>query len=412
MGQVRAHTLGTLLAPALTLGLAATAVVGVRLEDPGTPLAAPPVGVGAVPAVEHTVPSVRGTQTPLSAAALRAHDGATGVIRPGHFTQVAVTWHGSAPSVRVSTHTRGAWTGWRTLEVLDDLDLHEGDGTRGTQLLVVGSSDAVRARLTGGGARDLKVVTIDPGTAGSDATGGLALAAGSVTPAATTSTSPTPTSLADPLSTPPAYTPPSHYAPHPDVHSRAEWGADETLRKNPPEYNQTIRQVHVHHTVSSNTYTRDAVPKLIRGMYWYHTQSLGWNDIGYNFLIDRFGRLWRGRAGGGIDAPVRGAHTLGFNHNSVGVSMIGNFETAAPSSYALTTLVRFVAWKTDYWRLKPTGWTYVVSEGSDKYPAGTTAYLPVVDGHRHTNDTACPGRYLFAKLPDVRARAQKRVDYY
>lgn len=386
-----------------------------RIDDPAPPGAVPPGGAGAA-VVDRAAPGVRGVQTPLSAAALRAHDGATGVIRPGRFSQVAVTWRGPAPAVRVSTRTHGAWTAWRSLDVLDDLDIHEGDGTRGTHLVAVGSSDAVRARVSGSGARDLKLVTIDPGTSGTSdaialAADGTATTTATASPVASTSSA-SPVVLAEPLPTPPAYTPPSHYAPHPGVHSRAEWGADETLRKGPAEYNPAIRQVHVHHTVSSNTYTKESVPKLIRGMYWYHTQSLGWNDLGYNFLVDRFGRLWRGRAGGGIDAPVRGAHTLGFNHSSVGVSLIGNFERAAPSRYALTTLVRLAAWKTDYWRLRPSGWTYVYSEGSDKYPAGTRAYLPVVDGHRHTNDTACPGRYLFAKLPEVRTRAQKRADYY
>lgn len=411
---MRAHLLGTLLTPALVLGIASTAIVGMRIDDPGPPASVPPDGAGATVVVDRAAHGVRGVETPLPAATLRGQGGATGVIRPGPFSHVAVTWRGPAPAVQVSTRTHGAWTGWRALDVLDDLDVREGDGTRGTHLVAVGSSDAVRARVSGSGARDLKVVTIDPGRTGT--ADSLALAADGTGPATATAVAATssasPVSLAEPLPTPPAYTPPSRYAPAPYIRSRWRWGADESLRNGPPEYNRVIQQVHVHHTVSTNDYAKDAVPRLIRGMYWYHTQSLGWNDLGYNYLIDRFGRIWKGRLGAGVDSPVRGAHTLGFNHTSVGVSLIGNFERRAPSRYAVNALVRLAAWKADYWRRKPAGYVYVVSEGSDKYKAGTTVRLPVIDGHRHTNYTACPGRYLFAKLPDVRTRAQTRANNY
>lgn len=430
---MRARSLGTLLTPVVTLGLASTAILGLRLEDPGQPGAGSPAGVVAAPAVARGA-GVHGVQTPLPTGLLRAHGGATGVIRPGPFRQVAVTWRGTAPTVQVSTHTAGAWTRWQVVEELDDLDLHEGDGTRGTQLLPVGPSDAVRVRISGGRARDLAVVTIDPGTgrapgAGVGSTGGIALAAGTTatladpspvvtttdtaTPAATPTPTPTPTptTIYDPLPAPAPYTPPSHRAPRPEILGRGVWGANEALRKAPPEYNRTLQQMHVHHTVSRNDYTRASVPGLIRGMYWYHTQSLGWNDIGYNFLIDRFGRIWEGRYGG-VVALVRGAHTLGFNYNSFGVSLIGNFERRAPSRYAVRALVRLAAWKLDYYRLRPAGLATVVSQGSDLYPVGRSVTLPVIDGHRQTNQTACPGRYLFAKLPDIRRRAQLRADNY
>jgi uncharacterized protein with LGFP repeats len=436
---VCARPLGTLLTPVLALGLASTAVLGLRLDDPGASHAASAgvVGAAGMPAVAEAAVArgasgVHGVQTPLASASLRSRGGATGVIRPGHFSQVAVTWHGTAPSVRVSTHTAGRWTRWQAVEELDDLDLHVGDGTHGTQLLPVGPSDAVRVRVSGGHARDLEVVTIDPGRNGGS--GDLALAAAtttdstapapattsagasasdttSATTAVSASPSPTPTTIYDALPAPAPYTPPSHYAPRPGIYGRAAWGADEALRKAPPQYNRTLQQMHVHHTVSRNDYTRAAVPALIRGMYWYHTQALGWNDIGYNFLIDRFGRIWEGRYGGDGNL-VRGAHTLGFNYNSFGVSLIGNFERRYPSRYAVRALVRLAAWKLDYYRLRPAGVVTEVSQGSDLFPAGTTVTLPVIDGHRQTNQTACPGRYLFAKLPVIRTRAQTRADSY
>jgi hypothetical protein len=169
--------------------------------------------------------------------------------------------------------------------------------------------------------------------------------------------------------------------------------------------------VHVHHTVNSNTYSRQDVPGLIRGMYRYHTHNLGWSDIGYNFLVDRFGRIWVGRAGG-PRRPVRGAHTLGFNSTSCGVSVIGNFETTRPNDRVLDSVAALAAWKLDRYGRNPRGHIRVTSEGSDNYPAGHRVRLPVIDGHRDTNDTACPGRYLYDALPRIRRRAKTIVDAY
>ena len=158
--------------------------------------------------------------------------------------------------------------------------------------------------------------------------------------------------------------------PDRDIVARAEWGADEKWRDGSPWFNRTIQQVHVHHTVNSNDYAEDDVPALLRGIYRYHTKNLGWSDIGYNFLVDRFGRIWTGRAGGAA-RPVRGAHTLGFNATSTGVAVIGNFEQVAPSTHGPGG--DRAGWRrgssTLYGR-EPSGTATVVSEGSDKFAAG------------------------------------------
>jgi uncharacterized protein with LGFP repeats len=178
-----------------------------------------------------------------------------------------------------------------------------------------------------------------------------------------------------------------------------------------PYYSDTIVQAHVHHTVSLNNYTRDAVPGMIRGMYSYHTRTLGWNDIGYNFLVDRFGRIWQGRAGG-IRNPVLGAHTLGFNFRSVGIAVIGNEQVASPTSYAVASVIRLATWKLELYKRQPGALVYVRSEGSDRFASGKVVRLPVIDGHRDTNQTSCPGAYLYAKLPEIRRRAQHRADIF
>ncbi|WP_292603981.1 N-acetylmuramoyl-L-alanine amidase [Nocardioides sp. REDSEA-S30_B4] len=196
-------------------------------------------------------------------------------------------------------------------------------------------------------------------------------------------------------------------APQPDLRSRKDWGADESWRDGKPVLCRTIQQVHVHHTASGNDYSRRDVPALIRSFYRYHTRSLGWSDIGYNFLVDRFGRTWVGRAGG-PSRPIRGAHTLGFNHTSVGVAVIGNYESAAAVDRIVTAIVRLAAWKLDRYDRKPRGKTRVYSHGSDKYPKGWVR-LKVIDGHRDTNDTACPGDRLYARLPEIRKRTHWHV---
>ena len=106
--------------------------------------------------------------------------------------------------------------------------------------------------------------------------------------------------------------------------TRAQWGADEAYRSGPPSYG-VVRCAFVHHTVNANTYTRAQAPALVRGIYYYHTQVNGWRDIGYNFLIDRFGTIYEGRYGG-VAKAVIGAQVLGFNAMSTGVALIGTFE--------------------------------------------------------------------------------------
>jgi hypothetical protein len=390
------------------------------------------------------VPSVRSVSLPLAAHLGRSANGraATQAMPVARFSQVAVIWHGPrVPHTDVRARHAGRWTAWQSLAPIADFEADEGNGTKGSDLLWVGPSDAVRVRTRGPLPRDLELVLIDPdgpatsqnttqntspaaapsaapspGPAVSSAPDGIALAgyaaatASPVTTSASTTTAPA-TTPAYPLTSPPPFNPPLHRAPRPDIYGRAVWGADETWRNDIPYYSDTIIQAHVHHTASANGYTRDAVPGIIRGFYSYHTRTLGWADIGYNFLVDRFGRIWQGRAGG-IKQPVRGAHTLGFNNRSFGVAVIGNHETARPTTYTVTSLVKLITWKLEIYRRRPAGYTYATSEGSDRFAAGRIVRLPVIDGHRDTNQTACPGRYLYATLPEIRRRAQHRADIF
>jgi hypothetical protein len=122
-------------------------------------------------------------------------------------------------------------------------------------------------------------------------------------------------------------------------------------------------------------------------------QSRGWNDIGYNFLIDRFGTIWEGRYGG-MDRPVVGAQTLNHNAYSFGASAIGNFDVVAAPSAVAAAFTRLIAWKAQVHRFNPAGSATM---------GGHT--LAAVSGHRDAFATICPGRYLYAKLPAIRSGA-------
>jgi hypothetical protein len=305
---------------------------------------------------------------------------------------VALTWRGDLDAtLRVRTRSRGTWSEWQVLRAMEDgPDPDVAEGTlerRGVHPLWVPRSDGVEVLVTGERRPDaLRLVLIDPGRLDSD---------DSETPSL------------------PQQRPGSarggkrRRAPRPALRSRRDWGADESLREGKPVMCRTIQQVHVHHTASGNDYSRREVAGLIRGFYRYHTQSLGWSDLGYNFLVDRFGRTWVGRAGG-PGRPVRGAHTLGFNHTSVGVAVIGNFEGRRVPDRVVTALVRLAAWKLDAYGRRPRGKARVYSKGSDLYPTGWVR-LKVIDGHRDTNQTACPGEELQKRLPEIRRRAHFHV---
>ncbi len=340
-------------------------------------------------------------RSPVSAADVPVTDGTSGPRGTSPYSMLGMTWRGTDPTtLRFRTHGRDGWSAWRTAEVLEDGPTPgtEGSPKRATQPVWVGPSNGVQLDVRGSGHRDLRLVLIDPGVLPSDDDVQVtAPAAAAQRPALRTSAS-------KPRKRPKA-------SPEPRLLTRPQWGANERLRNGRPTYNAGLRQVHVHHTASGNDYTRAQVPAILRGMYRYHTKSLGWFDLGYNFVVDRFGRTWVGRSGG-TTRLVRGAHTLGFNHSSVGIAVLGNFERTRPSRRAVTAVVRLASWKLDRHRRDATGRVVVRSEGSDRYRSGKRVRLNVVDGHRDTNQTACPGELLYERLPGIRRRAQWRIDHY
>ncbi|WUW87317.1 N-acetylmuramoyl-L-alanine amidase [Streptomyces sp. NBC_01451] len=197
-----------------------------------------------------------------------------------------------------------------------------------------------------------------------------------------------------------------YIGPRPRIVTRRGWGADETLREPGFVFTKKVKAAFVHHTASGNKYWCSDVPSLVRGIYRYHVESSGWRDIGYNFLVDRCGNIYEGRAGG-LAKPVMGAHTLGFNTDSMGIAVLGTFGSSKPSKAAVGAIARLTAWKLGLYGVNPNGKTYLKSGGGNLYPKGKNVRLNAISGHRDGFATECPGRLLYGKLGSARKSAAK-----
>ncbi|MEU0055682.1 peptidoglycan recognition protein [Streptomyces sp. NPDC006334] len=207
----------------------------------------------------------------------------------------------------------------------------------------------------------------------------------------------------------------AHLAPRPPVEPRSVWLADLAGRTQPPpRLDDQVVAVFVHHTDSPNAYDCADAPRLIRHLYAGQTGTRGWDDIGYNFLVDRCGTIYEGRAGG-IDRAVTGAHTQGFNHRTAGVAALGTFTagTHVPQPM-LDAIAAVAAWKLGPAGIDPRATVRLTSSNSrSRYEAGVTVSLPALAGHDDGFETTCPGAALIARLPEIRrtaARLQGRTD--
>jgi flagellar hook assembly protein FlgD len=186
----------------------------------------------------------------------------------------------------------------------------------------------------------------------------------------------------------------------PTIIPRSGWQADESIRRAPPVYAPTLQFALVHHTVNTNSYSCSQSAAMVRGIEIYHVKGNGWNDIGYNFVVDRCGQVFEGRYGG-IDKNVVGAHSQGFNTGSVGVALLGTYDTAGATPAQRKALVNLLAWRLDVAHVDPLSFVNFISGGNQKFPAGIPANLRAISGHRDTYFTDCPGNALYAQLPAI-----------
>ena len=194
-------------------------------------------------------------------------------------------------------------------------------------------------------------------------------------------------------------------APQPTILPRSAWGANEALVKDPATYTKETKAVFVHHTAGTNTYTCADSPSIVNGIFLYHVQSQGWNDIGYQFLVDKCGTIFEGRAGG-VDKPVLGAQTYGFNTDTTGVAVLGNYNDVTSTPEVLASVSAVAAWKLGLYGYDPSSTVVLTAAASNgKFTAGQQVTMNRISGHRDGYPTECPGNNLYADLPTIRTLA-------
>ena len=308
----------------------------------------------------------------------------SGLIRLGALrlpfpaTHVGLRWQGGeAALVEICWQVAGEWSAWRRLSIWHDA----GDDDAGLVAagLVRPASGATRLGVRwSAGASDVVAVVID---AGSDPT------------AVRVGNHPAP--------------------PQPEVITRAGWGADEGMRKGPVEF-APISKLIVHHTVTPNNDPDPA--QTVRAVYAYHTRHNGWNDIGYNFVVDQQGRVYEGRwarvyrpgeAPTGEDESGRGvigAHAKAVNPGTAGIAVLGDYSGGVvPPGPALDGVIRVLAWKAGRHGIDPRG--AAPFTGKD----GSPRQFPNIAGHRDVGETGCPGGRLYERLPEIRQRVAEAM---
>ena len=320
------------------------------------------------------------TRTPVVVTAPLETDG---------FRMFGVTWRGAPPTedgavvVTARTRTNGEWTDW--FEIHADVDNGtepSPNGRFGTVPYWAGSSDAVQVRVDAVGTAHpthVRADLIEPGTSDADAaiTGGWS---GSSATASTT---------------------------RPPIVTRAEWGANEALRDKHLENSDTFKVAFVHHTAGTNNYSRSESPAVVRGLYSYYVNTLKYADMGYNFLVDKYGTIYEGRAGS-ITKPVRSAASGGFNTDTLAVVAMGNFETAPATDALVQGIAKVLAYRLSRFHRDPFGRKVLTAEvGSSKYAPGKKVRFKVISGHRDSQLTACPGANLYKRLPRIRHLAKR-----
>jgi hypothetical protein len=190
----------------------------------------------------------------------------------------------------------------------------------------------------------------------------------------------------------------------PPIITRAQWGANEAIRRAAPSYAPSVSVIFVHHTATPNGYAAADSAAIVRSIYTYHVKSNGWNDIGYNYLVDAYGQVFEGRYGG-LDKNVIGAQTLGFNTGSAGIAVIGNGQTKGLTDAARTALISLISWRLDLAHIDPRSKQTLISGGNPSHAAGQAVAFRAVSGHRDGYTTECPGNLIYAELDSLAAQA-------
>ncbi|MDP2711820.1 MAG: N-acetylmuramoyl-L-alanine amidase [Solirubrobacteraceae bacterium] len=198
----------------------------------------------------------------------------------------------------------------------------------------------------------------------------------------------------------------------PAIIPREAWGGDQCAPRSAPSYGNVQLGV-VHHTVNANSYAPQDSAAIVLSICRYHRNTNGWRDVGYNFLVDRYGQIFEGRAGG-VDQAVIGAQAQGYNGVSTGVANIGTFSQAPQTAAGVSATAELLAWKLALHGVPVAGQVRVTSAGgpSNRFSNGSSVTFARIAAHRDANRTACPGDAFFAQLPQIRAQAATLAPQY
>ncbi|MGP5305348.1 S-layer homology domain-containing protein [Brachybacterium alimentarium] len=321
-------------------------------------------------------------------------------------TMVGVTWPEGSEEREVSARgltADGTWTDWLPLETAEDPET--GDQASGTEAAWLGAVSALQLRVEIDGAdasteTTAHVVTTSPAAkdeeapelSGPDAT--VTQQKQMTTMAATATANPATPTLGPGM---------------PSFITRASWGADESTVRGTSAAD-SVKAVIIHHTAGTNSYTKAESAQIVRGILSYHTGTLGWADVGYNILVDKYGQIFEGRSGG-LHRNIVGAHAYGFNTGSFGISVLGDYSSTTLPAAGRQAVGRLVAWK-----LLTTFQTSVTAKSSwtpgsgTRFTPGKTISLAKMMGHRDVNYTECPGLNLYNQFGTIRKEAQGYLD--
>jgi uncharacterized protein with LGFP repeats len=374
-------------APALAVGGPALAVDGPALPRPTTT----------------RVPLVAATAGGTRAAANDVGAGWTGSAEVDA-DLVGVTWAGD-PKAEFRIEARYRGSDWQAAGDIGPADVAPDDGTadtaaaaaarrngnpNATEPVWIGDADAVRVTIVEGRASAVTLEAVNAAPA-------------------------SPSDAAIPTQPAPASSSDAAIPTQPAITMRSQWGADLGWNPSPdcapgPAIARNFKFAVVHHTVNSNSYSPVDSTSIVRAIWQYHVGTLGYCDIAYNFLIDRYGQTFEGRMGG-IDQAVIAAHTGGFNTSSTGVAWIGDWTNEQPPPPAWDAMVNLLAWKLSLHAVNPqAGFTTTSNGGGSHWPAGTVVSFPnAILGHRDLWPTECPGNAFYPRLGELRQAVQPRI---
>lgn len=299
---------------------------------------------------------------------------------------VGATWSGAAPD-RVELRSRnldGTWSDWIVAEIAAGADDVE---PVGTEPVVVGEADAVEIRATDG--REDATARLEAQLIDSPVTEADEELETAQVPAAGSNA---------PIGALPTARQVGYLSPQ--VITRAEWGANESMASGSPTYSPELRAAVVHHTAGSNTASCSQSASIIRGYLSYHTRTLGWKDLGYNALVDKCGTIFEGRKGG-LNRTVTGAHASGSNTGTFGISVLGDYSRQGFSNAAMNSVADMIAWKL--------GGAYLFDPNSRVTIDGRSQYRVFAHRDAPGSSTSCPGDTAYKQLPRIRELVSQRT---